>query len=378
MVAAYQVRLLDVTGVTIAVFDTWRTLRYAHKLNDPGEFSFVVSGEDARCDLFEFDGGLEVWRVVPGAATWYREWAGLVEDMDDNVLDNGDHEFVVTGSKPLGLLGRREVWWYSGTPQADKSGVSETVIKEYVDENAGPGALLASGRWADGMTVGLSVEADLARGYGWDGARSGRNLLQTIQEIADYSELGFDVVETAARAWEFRVYEGQPGADRTTIGLDPATGLNGAGNTPIIFAPELGNVKSASFQRRRRGELNAVAVLGQGLASTRVVLIVEDVVSIGETPLNRREVSRSGTSQNPTLAELEQMGYEELTRAQYREQVNFRPMMTAAQFYGVHYFFGDSVTYRGRGADYNKRIIAVTATVEGSGESIELEFGDVL
>jgi hypothetical protein len=36
------------------------------------------------------------------------------------------------------------------------------------------------------------------------------------------------------------------------------------------------------------------------------------------------------------------------------------------------------VTYRGRGADYNKRIIAVTATVEGNGEQIELEFGDVL
>jgi len=146
----------------------------------------------------------------------------------------------------------------------------------------------------------------------------------------------------------------------------------------VIFSPGLGNIKSASFQRRRRGERNAAAVLGQGRGSNRVLVTVEDVVSIGATPLNRREVSRNGSSQNPTLAELESLGYEELQKAQYREQANFRPMMTEGRFYGVDYFFGDSVTYRGRGGDYHKRIIAVTATVEGNGEQIELEFGDVL
>jgi len=201
--------------------------------------------------------------------------------------------------------------------------------------------------------------------------------LETVQEIAEYSTLGFDVVETAARAWEFRVYEDQPGADRTTQGLNYATGLNAAGNAPVIFSPGLGNVKSASFQRRRRGERNAAAILGQGRGASRVVVTVEDVAAIGETPLNRRETSRSGASQNPTLAELESMGYAELIAAQYREQVNFNPMSTAGRFYGVDYFFGDSVTYRGRGGDYHKRIVAVTATVEGTGESIELEFADV-
>lgn len=377
LVATYQVRVKDSLGAQVAVLDTWRDLKYRHAVNGPEDFTLTLWGKDARVDMFEADGEVEVWRKLPGLSGWAREWKGLVEDAYDELAENGDYNFTVTGPGLKGLLARLPVAWNKGTPQSDKADAAETVIKEYVYENAGAGATVALGRLAEGGIPGLTVEGDGGSGDYWEGQRSERNLLETIQEIANYSALGFDVVETGARAWEFRTYEDTPGADRTTVGLDPTTGLNAAGNVPVVFAPELNNVKSATLRKLHRNEYNSVVVMGQGQDAARNVVVVEDVAAIGSSPLNLRQVTRGGNSQDDTLAGLEYLGYEELERSQFREELAFTPKANEGTLYGVHYNFGDRITARFRNADYHKRIVGVSITVAEGGEDIQLEFADI-
>ncbi len=378
LASRYQIRVNDVLGAQVAVLDLWRNLKYRHAINGAEDFALTLSGKDDRIPLFTTDGEVEVWRCIPGKLDWYREWKGLVEDSYDVLAENGDWEYTITGCGLKGLLSRRCVEWHSGTAQADKADVAETVIKAYVNENFGAGATVAAGRFSDGLMVELSVEVDSARGDYWEGQRSGRNVLETIQEIANYSSLGFDMVETSARAWEFRIYTDQPGVDRTNVGLDPATGLNAAGNVPVVFAPELNNVKSATLEKLHSKEFNAVAVMGQGQGDQRQVVTVEDVVAIGVSPINRREVTRGGNSQDDSLAGLEYLGYEELERSQYVEALKFTPKSNEGTLYGLQYGFGDRITAQFRGMDYHKRIVAVDAVVGPDGESLSFEFADIV
>ena len=384
----YKVRLKDQEGILVAEFDqaAWTSLTFTHKVNAPGSCAIEINDEDARARLFELDGQVEVWRRNQTVGLdWYLEWEGFHRTSNRLTRENDNQRYLSFSTGYLSLARRRAIMYFSGDAGSNKSGLGETVIKEYVNENAGPGALLSTGRIqdaeSDGVTLGLSIEGDAGNGLAWSGGRSFRNLLTVIQNIADIANVAFDIIGTGTKAFEFRVYDKQRGEDRTTIGLDTA-GLNSAGNTPVIFSLGFGNMAVPVLSENRSQEVTVSYVLGQGVAEERNIEEVKDDVAIADSPWNRIEdtINASNEATVSGNANLIAVGDEELEKNKLKEKLSFSFMQIPSTFYGKDYTWGDVVTNRYEEKEFNQELDEVRVTVSENaenGEEITGVFEDV-
>ena len=287
---------------------------------------------------------------------------------------------VSFGMGYLQLLARRYIMYFAGTAQTDKSAVGETAIKEFVSENAGPNALSANGRrgGVDANFTGLTIEADGGNGSSWEGGRAFRNLLVVCQEIAPEVGIDFDIVGTGAAMYEFRTFTDQRGLDRSVVGLG-SDGLNGAGNTPVIFSLDFSNMAVPILSINRSTEANAIYVLGRGEEASREIVLREDVVAIADSPWNRIEFVRNATQESAT-AGLNSVGDETLVEKQKIETLNFTALQLKGTYYGKDYHWGDLITARFRDTEFNKKIFGANVVVSDTqgGEKIDLKFADVL
>jgi len=376
MGSRYQVRLKNQGGSVVAIFDDWSFLSFSHEVNGPGTHRFVIRGDDDRIDLFELDGQLEIWRSdLANDIDWYLEKESFHRTQLRQTFENGRKHFTSFGRGYLDLLNRRHILYNAGNAYSSKSGAGETVIKAYVDENAGPSANDVN-RLRNGVFAGLSIQADAANGTNWDGARAYANLLYSCAEIARETLVDFDVIGVGAALYEFRVYNGQRGSDRSTDGLDPATGLNGAGNVPVLFSLGYGNMGEPSYSSARVGEGNVVAVLGGGLEDDREVVIREDVSAVADSPWNDIEMTRQGGDQS--TSELNSIGDEMLKKFQAEEAFSFAPLQVPSTLYGKDYFLGDLITGVYDDISRDKKILSVNISVDENGEKISIDIGDVL
>lgn len=379
LVANYQIVLYDRLGTRLAILDDYRSLQFQKIVNDKGFFTLYLNNNDPKKSLFELMGILEVKRKIPGYTDWYTEFEGHCEDFYTEIFQNGNQQFTVVGSGFNGMLAQRIIGYEEGTNQASKNDPSETVMKEYVQENAGNLATVANGRIAEGTFLNFDVALSSGLGTVWDGDRSGKNLLQTLQELANFAEMDFAVnTNVTIGNYIFETYPNQLGIDRTVVGLDSTTGLNASGNAPHIFAPNMGNVQTASLANKYRDSSNRVFVYGQGSGATRDIAYRERATDFDATYLNLRESMRGGGSQD-SIAKLESLGDEQLEKLQSEEKFEFEPLDIPASLYGVHYLFGDKVTVRIGNVQRNKRIVSVKISLaSGKGESNKsFEFKDI-
>ena len=380
LAAIYQIILYDSTGMRLAILDDYRSLQFQNTVNGQGFFTLIINYNDPKRELFEINGIIEIKRKIPGVVDWYTEFNGHVENFQTNVFQNGNEQFTVVGSHFNGTLARRIIAYYEGTAEADKNDVAETVMKEFVTENIGALATVPNGRFANGVMSNFSIEADVATGVNWEGDRTGKNLLEVLQEISNFAEIDFEVqTDTTVGNYIFRTFVDQLGTDRTTFGLDPSTGLNGAGNAPHIFAPERGNVQTSLVAEKHRKEKNRVFVYGQGTGATRNIVSREDATAFDNTNnINLRETMRGGGSQD-TAAKLNAKGDEVLESLKAIQKFEFTPQDIPSSLYGVHYFLGDKITVRVGGIEADKKIVSATITLSGGkGESNKkFDFEDI-
>jgi len=379
LTAIYQIVLYDKLGNRLAILDDYRSLQFQKVVNDKGFFTLIINYNDPKRSLFELMGILEVKRKIPGYTDWYTEFEGHCEDFYTNIYQNGNQQFTVVGSGFNQMFAQRIIGYEEGTSQATKNGPSETVMKEYVQENAGNLATIANGRLAEGTFLNFDVALSSGLGTTWDGDRSGKNLLQTLQEIANFSEIDFAVnTNVTIGNYIFETYPDQLGIDRTVTGLDSSTGLNASGNAPHIFAVNMGNVQTANLANKYRESSNRVFVYGQGTGVTRNIEYRERATDFDATYLNLRESMRGGGSQD-TAAKLQSLGDEQLEKLQSQEKFEFEPLDIPASLYGVHYLFGDKVTVKIGDTQRNKRIVSVKISLAGGkGESEKsFEFKDI-
>lgn len=377
--AIYQITLYDKTGNRLAIIDDYRSFQFQKIVNNKGYFSLILNANDSKVPFFETMGILEVKRKIPGVVDWYTEFIGHCEDFYTNIYQNGNEQYTVVGSGLNGMLNQRIIAWYEGTAYAAKNDVCETVMKEYVYENAGNGALATSGRFANGVFTNFTVMPDLLRGPNWKGDRSGKNLLSVLQEISNYSGYDFYVYSNTIGTYNFEVYPDQLGKDRTITGLNTTTGLNAAGNPPHIFAQSMGNVQTASLSEKNRDSTNRVYAYGQGTGTTRQIACAEDSSLFDAiTNLNLREGMRGGSSQS-SLLQLADLANEQLEKTKTEEKFEFEPTDIPPSLYGVHYFLGDRVTTKIKNTISNKRIVSVKISLSGGkGESNKtFEFEDI-
>ncbi|KKK68758.1 hypothetical protein LCGC14_2940850, partial [marine sediment metagenome] len=226
MSARYQVILHDQAGAQVAILTTWRTLDYVLRLNDVGNYTLELDGDLAVVDDFIVDGQVEIRRRDQEAGIdWYTDFRGFHRTEQQRTEQDGLSVFTSQGVDFKHLLARRAILYRDTSAEAAKTGPGETVMKSYVDENAGPGAT-APPRLFNGVFPGLAIQADGAAGLAWDGNKPYRALLDTLREIADATDVDFDLVATGPVTFEFQAQAEPLGEDRTTVGIDPATGPN--------------------------------------------------------------------------------------------------------------------------------------------------------
>ncbi len=393
----YQVWLTDTAGNRQALFmdrltggaggiphSLFSGLRYTHLQGKAGILSMDIEGRNRW--IPEFIDGCQILVLrrnrdtkigtVPSPLAWYTEFAGFYDGQTRYLDENGRKRCTVNAIEYLDLCWRERIAYDAYTTYTDKSGAGETAIKSFVDQNIGPGAGGAD-RWYSGIRTGLTIEADGGRGSLWEGACAHDNLGDSIAKIAALTGLTFDIVATGAATFEFRVYEGQRGSDRSTVGIDATTGLNAAGNSPIVFSDQRNNIASASYTKTYRNSKNRIMVLGTGEGAARNYAI-RTSADAALSPWSPRVNSIDASQAAFTATALNNRGDIELKNQAAKDALKFVPLQTPTNAYGKHYHWGDVVTGQFDEIVSHKTLIGVKVTLNESGETIDHDFADVI
>jgi len=380
MIRAWLI-LRDTSGSIVARFDEWIDFEVTQKVNDIDTAQFTINGNDPRTLLFGTDHILEFWREhkeanLPG----YRESALFFRDFEWQYDESGQLSYVARFVGLNDLLRRRAVYNYAGGARADKDDAAETCIKEYVDEQAGPSATIAAGRLAEGAFVGLSVEADLGRGDNWIGSKAFDSLLEVCKDIGNSKDIAFRIipVDLSVPSFIFRAQPKPLGADRTSTGIDPATGRNAAGNRPIIFSDQFDNFMRPRYGIFRSTEGNVAIVIGRGNEEEREYAEVS-TVDVTASPWNRCEVTVHATQESDATA-LTDRGYDTLRDTEKQIIVDGVVVQHPMVLYGRDYFLGDIITTRVTGLEENRTINSVKISIQGRrsdfSENIDIGLGN--
>jgi hypothetical protein len=206
---------------------------------------------------------------------------------------------------------------YSTQAYDVRTGTCSTILRQYVDVNAGPGAL------AQRAVPGLSLDTDPVIGTSVTGrARWQDPLLTLLQELAlAGGGLGFRVRKSGANLL-FQVY--QP-VDRSAS---------------VIFSEELGNLSEFSYELVE-ADVNYVYVGGGGEGTARTIREGQRPDGMVEWGRIERFLDRRDTT---VTTELDQAISERLQEGRESVIMSVTPIDTDGQTYLTHYDLGDKVT----------------------------------
>lgn len=362
MPPTWQVILRDRDGNQTALFDQWLEFTFTRAVNDVGSFGLHLDGDDERIWMLYEDAQVEFWYAdIANGIAWYKEAEYFIADRDWYSTADGTHHFVAMGRSYADLLARTINQSKAGSAGSSKSGPAETVIKAYVNEQAGPGAG-ARARY------GLAIDPDLATGNVISLQRSYRNLLEVCQDVARIGGGDFDIVGTNApialgERFRFRWYLGQRGTDRTTT---------------VIFSEGFGNMAEPRLEERRSHVKNAALVGAYGEGAGRYTTWRTDAGSIAASPWGRREVFVDAREVNDGNTDaVDDKGDAALAENVETLRFSFIPVQTPGCLYGKAYFLGDLVTARYNDADYLRKVQSVTVTCNRQGHRIDVQTVEV-
>jgi len=381
MAARLEVRLHNTSGTLLAIYNDWRDLRWWVRVSAIGGLDLEIGDNPAdqtKTSLF-FDASDQIIRdqiielrrydlttdpakpLVP-----YVEGLFLARAGSRLVTADGDAIATISAVEYTDILRRAAIAWAAGLPQTQLSGPGETVIKTYALQNVGASALAAAGRDRDHILPNVTTAADTGSGGAWSGQRARRNLLEVLQEIGLATVTRFRVEGGASiPSFVVQARAAPYGEDRSTDGLNVTTGMNAAGNAPVIFSLDRGNLQAPSYGLDASNEATVALVLGQGQGDDRTVEVLSDSAAAAESPWNDSEVVRDARDTDAS-GDLQARGESLLEEFRAMERFEFDVLQTPATIYGRDYRLGDEVTVRYRGADRNLEIIGVRGAVNGS------------
>ncbi len=336
MSANYEVFIRNEAGERVAQVTAFDSLQMVRRFNAAG--SWVLTASADALTALTTKGGITVYRngalFFSGRVTEFADQSGLT------ITTNGNDDLdMITGPLALPVPG--------GAPYTVdydvRTGAAETVIKQYVNLNAGPGSIAAR------RAVGLTIETDSARGGQVTGRARFEKLIDVIRSLAvQGGNIGFRIL-----AMQFGVYITADKSDQ------------------VIFSKELGTLGDYKFTTRR-GEENSIYVGGAGTGSARTIFEVNDPE--GVTSWGRREafLDKGNTSD---VTELAAAGAEELAKKSGETILTITPLPTAMMQPIDDYDIGDWVKAVIRGMLITQQVREIKTTLSSSGESNELAIG---
>jgi hypothetical protein len=360
MTTTYAIKLYDPNANYIRDLIGFTSLDITKTENSAGALTLLLP---TSYDLSDFakDAQLYVYRSVDGLPpkllfgtfffVRYRQYA---------IADTGRSQLHIRAFDATSLLSRRTVAYRAGTAQASKSGAAETVIKAVVTENFISRSAIAT----------LAVQTDGGQGPTITIAMANRNVLQTLQDIANASSqggtyLGFDIVATGVNTLEFRTYTNQRGADRSSSSAKP-----------VFISIQNRNLTNASLAYDDTSEVNVVNAFGQGEGSDRVTVNAIDSASQAASPYAQSELFVNGSNQT-TTTQLQSMANASLRANREKKLFEGDLQQTASFRFGAEYDFGDKVTAQFLGQWFDSRISSVGLKVESGKETVSSKLRSV-
>jgi hypothetical protein len=377
----YELRLYSTEGHLQYIFDTWRSLDYNLKINEVNDLTLTLNFTQDIFDLMNHvDYLCEVRRNI--SYGWYTEEWFFMRTPQVQLTTTGTKILTCYMRGMLDLIDRRWLAYNARSPQivnttdiisdkVNKVGYAGDVMKEFVNENAGPIATIANGRLRNGVFPRFTVSPPNGLGPIWQGARSYKALLATCQEIGhNIDELHPDVhdftdfnviYDNATNSFLFETYYPQLGVDRTAT---------------IVFNPDLGNVTDISYTNSRSEEVNAIIVNGPGQQGLRTHATLENIRKF-DSPWNDRESVVDSRNQD-TTAELDVIARTNLARMGATEAYVFTPQFNETTQYGYHFHLGDKVSFRFLNFETTKKLVQVHVNMSEGKELLQLTFADYL
>lgn len=237
---------------------------------------------------------------------------------------------------------------YSLTEYDVRTGLASTVLGEYVDANAGPGALTQR------RVPGLVVDVDPVLGTTVTGRARWQQLLELLQELATAGGVAFTVRQVGNQL----VFAVHAPADRSST---------------VRFSEELGNLGPYQYDSAVP-PLNYVYLGGQGEGTARVIVEGQDAAEIIdwqriETFADRRDTADGG--------ELAQHLAKTLEENSTSASLTVTPVDTDRQKYRTHYALGDMVTAIIDDEPIRERVQQVRTVVEAESALVQPTIGSL-
>lgn len=368
--ANYELRIYSPTDGTLQTIITpteFTSMYLERTLNSYDTMTLYIDEDSPHVQYFVTDAIIEVRRRLARTnSTWYVESTLFHRTPDRRFTTNQKRQFISYSRGLNDLLHRRFILYPANTSFTLKDGPGETVMKAFVEENAGPSATSAfrkSTLWTAPI-FGLSVQSDGAHGVTWKGARTWQNVLDVLNEISVVAGVDFDVVRTGPRTFEFRTYYPQYGQDLSAS---------------VLFSTGFANMTNVVFVQSRTEEVNAVVVLGPGQESSRITWPAVDAGATVDSPWNTIETVQDARAQ-PSVAEMETTAQQVLDEGRAQDDFSFTVLQTAIRQYGPvgegEYWFGDIVRAQYGAVNVLRKIVGVTINLNQGNEDLQFSFSE--
>lgn len=348
---------------TAIILQNWEYVEFVQRLNAP--WSHVIrlkeSLDNEQIQYIRDNVGrdwlVEIYRTDPITKIKTRVYDGFNRTLVLQTTGSGAVQTSLYGSGFTDLLRRRIVLPAANSDILSKSGIAETVIKEFIDETC------VSSSDADRNFSGLSIEAD----QGWGGlvSYSARytNLFTVVSNCAEDGGLDFGIIRgTSLRTFIFKVAK-LWGTDRRDENFD--------GNTPVIFDFNFDNMIIPISSDNTSEERTVAYVGGAGSGNARLVVEVEDLATVDQSPWNRHETFLDARLLE-TERELENVGRVYVQNNRGKQSLTFNINQAPGSRWITDWNLGDLVTAKFLDIVSQKKIVGVrvVVTAEGGGGGV--------
>lgn len=309
--------------------------------------------------------------IVVGDDT-HKNYIILHREIELDEAGKATENWLIRGYESKVVTGERLALPPAHTSHDNKAGDSETVIKHYINNN------LVNPVDAGRKISELSLAPNQNRGPQINYQLRNNNLAEALSEMSLVSGIGWGTkVDHETREIVFDTYEGRNLTETQNV------------HSPVIFSPDLDNIKNMSYVDSDLNFKNVAYIAGQGEGVDRRTVVLGNVTGWArrEVFVDARDVSEEVDveGQDPVLrppaeviADLINRGEQKLAEFMQETFLEAQIVTHSSFKYEVDWDLGDIVTiqYIGWGATLDARITEVTEIYEPEGIQILATFGN--
>lgn len=348
-----ELYVLDKNLNLLGILEGFFSLRWVRRYSKCGEFELHCRLTSDTISLLQT--GNVVWKNDD-------EEAGIIEYRNISLNSQKEETLIIKGRFATSLLGRRIIW---GTEIINDT--AEVAIRMLINNHAiNPSNADRIIPFLElGELKGFTQEISKQTSY--------TNLLDTVEEIALTSELGFKTkLDVVNKKFIFDIYEGLNRTVGQTI------------NAPAIFAPEFENILEQEYTDSINNYRNVALVGGIGEGTERKLVTVGSGAGLDRFEIFVDQKNLSNEVDGVTMTDdeyealLTQKGLEILAEKAENRTFDSQVNLNSNLVYRQDFDLGDIVTCTSKkwGVTIDTRITEIEEVYDTNGNSINVTFGN--